>query len=341
MTSRPKIVVTNRIFPETLSLLSAHGEVDLNTSNEPWSEAQVRARCADAVAIMAFMTDCLDASFVEACPNLKIIGGALKGADNIDVSAAERRGVWVTNVPDLLTVPTAELAIGLMLAACRHIVAGDRKIRLHGFSGWRPEFYGQGISGSTVFIAGFGSIGQALARRLAAFDCHILACDTRAKPEGMPFQGVTMVPFEHGLAQADFAVLAIPLSPETIHIINAGSLQKMKPGAFLVNVARGSLVDEAAVAKAIEAGHLGGYAADVFECEDWARDGHPASIHRGLAAGAATVLTPHIGSAVRPVRRDIELHAAINIIAVLSGERPLSALNNPLEFQNNAQSSSR
>ena len=301
----------------------------------------MRARCADAAAIMAFMTDSLDASFVEACPNLKIIGGALKGADNIDVSAAERRGVWVTNVPDLLTVPTAELAIGLMLAIGRHIVAGDRKIRLHGFSGWRPEFYGQGVSGSTVFIAGFGASAKRLPGVLLLSIAIFLPATPAQNPRAWPFQGVTMVPFEHGLAQADFAVLAIPLSPETIHIINAGSLQKMKPGAFLVNVARGSLVDEAAVAKAIEAGHLGGYAADVFECEDWARDGHPASIHRSLAAGAATVLTPHIGSAVRPVRREIELHAATNIIAVLSGESPLSALNNPLEFQNNAQSSSR
>ena len=305
MTSRPKIVVTNRIFQKRSLCFPRHGEVDLNTSNEPWSGGQVRARCADAVAIMAFMTDRLDASFVEACPNLKIIGGALKGADNIDVSAAERRGVWVTNVPDLLTVPTAELAIGLMLAAAGTSWPGIAKSDCMGSQDGGPNSTVRESPVRPFSLLGLAAIGQALARRLAAFDCHILACDTRAKPEGMPFQGVTMVPFEHGLAQADFAVLAIPLSPETIHIINAGSLQKMKPGAFLVNVARGSLVDEAAVAKAIEAGHLGGYAADVFECEDWARDGHPASIHRGLAAGAGNCLTPHIGSAVRPVRREI------------------------------------
>ena len=342
MTSRPKIVVTNRAFPETLSLLSAHGEVDANTSNEPWPADEVRARCADAAAIMAFMTDCLDASFVEACPKLKIIGGALKGADNIDAGAAERHGVWVTNVPDLLTIPTAELAVGLMLAAGRHIVAGDRKIREHGFSGWRPVFYGQGIAGSTVFIIGFGAIGQALARRLAPFDCRIAACDSRAGLE-KTVPGVSMVPFEEGLAQADFAVLAIPLSPETVHVIDAGSLKKMKPTAFLINVARGSLVDEAAVAKALDAGLLAGYAADVFECEDWARPGHPASINPRLhgEGAAATVFTPHIGSAVRPVRQEIELHAAKNIVAVLNGENPLSAINNPLRFCNNAQPSSR
>lgn len=331
MTSRPKIVVTNRIFPETASLLSAYGEVDVNQSTHPWLRDEVQRRCADAKAILAFMTDCLDASFIQACPNLKIIGGALKGADNIDVSAAERQGVWVTIVPDLLTVPTAELALGLMLAIGRNIVAGDRHIRMHGFSGWRPEFYGQGISGSTVCIVGFGRIGQALARRLAAFDCRIIACDTAAGVGDEAFEFLSMMPIDQGLAQADFVVLAMPLSSETIHIINRGSLRKMKRGAFLVNVARGSLVDEAAVAEAIDAGRLAGYAADVFECEDWANPGHPAAIHPRLSAtGASTVLTPHIGSAVGTVRREIELHAAKNIIAVLDGERPSSAINNPL-----------
>ncbi len=331
MTSRPKIVVTNRIFPETASLLSARGEVDANQSTHPWPRDEVQRRCADAKAMLAFMTDCLDASFIQACPNLKIIGGALKGAGNIDVSAAERQGVWVTIVPDLLTVPTAELALGLMLAIGRNIVAGDRDIRMHGFSGWRPEFYGQGISGSTVCIVGFGRIGQALARRLAAFDCRIIACDTAAGAGDEAFKSLSMMPIEEGLAQADFVVLAMPLSSKTTQIINRCSLQRMKHGAFLVNVARGSLVDEAAVAEAIDAGRLAGYAADVFECEDWAHPGHPAAIHPRLSAtGTSTVLTPHIGSAVGTVRREIELHAAKNIIAVLDGERPSSAINNPL-----------
>ncbi len=140
-----------------------------------------------------------------------------------------------------------------------------------------------------------------------------------------------MMPIEQGLAQADFVVLAMPLSSKTTHIINRCSLRRMKRGAFLVNVARGSLVDEAAVAEAIDAGRLAGYAADVFECEDWAHPDHPPAIHPRLSAtGTSTVLTPHIGSAVGTVRREIELHAAKNIIAVLDGERPSSAINNPL-----------
>jgi phosphonate dehydrogenase len=151
-----------------------------------------------------------------------------------------------------------------------------------------------------------------------------------------------MVAFEEGLALADFAVLAIPLSPKTVHIINADSLKKMKPGAFLINVARGSLVDEEAVAEAIDEGRIGGYAADVFECEDWARPGHPASINPRLReAVMATVFTPHIGSAVHAVRQEIELYAARNIVAVLNGEKPLSAINNPLRFNSDAQPSTR
>jgi len=338
MASRPKIIVTNRVFPETLALLSARGDVDCNESGKPWTREEALRHCAGADAVLAFMTDCLDASFIQACPNLKIIGGAFKGVDNIDASAAERCGVWVTIVPDLLTVPTAELAIGLMLAVGRHIVAGDRKIRTHGFSGWRPHFYGQGISGSTVFIVGFGNIGKAIARLLAAFDCCILACDTRIIAGERPYNEVSMVPFHQGLGEADFVVLAIPLSPETGHIISHGNLRNMKRGAYLINVARGSLVDEAAVAEAIDEGHLAGYASDVFECEDWARSDRPAAIQPRLRAiDQKTVLTPHIGSAVRSFRRDIELHAARNIIAVLNGEHPPSAVNDPRQHHKPAR----
>jgi hypothetical protein len=157
---KPVVLVTNRIFPETEALLAAHARVIVNRADEPWSPEEVQARCREADAVLAFMTDQVDAAFFAGCPRLKVVGAALKGYDNIDVAAAERAGVWVTIVPDLLTVPTAELAIGLMLSLGRHIAAADRSIRDNGFRGWRPAFYGRGIAESTVGIVGFGPPGR-------------------------------------------------------------------------------------------------------------------------------------------------------------------------------------
>jgi phosphonate dehydrogenase len=327
---KPVVVVTNRIFPETEALLAAHARIIVNRADEPWSPEEVQARCREADAMLAFMTDQVDAAFFAGCPRLKVVGAALKGYDNIDVAAAERAGVWVTIVPDLLTVPTAELAIGLMLSLGRHIAAADRSIRDNGFRGWRPAFYGRGIAESTVGIIGFGQVGQAIAARLAGFGCTLLASDVRGVPAGELAHHVRLSPLADVLAVSDYVVLALPLTPATLHIVDRATIAAMKPGALLVNPARGSLVDEAAVADALETGQLGGYAADVFQCEDWARMDRPAGIDGRLArAGARTVLTPHIGSAVAGVRRDIELSAARNILAVLSGRTPDEAVNRP------------
>ncbi|MBA4174248.1 MAG: hydroxyacid dehydrogenase [Hyphomicrobium sp.] len=326
-----RIVVTNQIFPETHKLLSANAEVIGNSEPEPWSPELVRDKCRDAEAVMAFMPDRIDAPFIAACPNLKVIGAALKGYDNIDVTAAERAGVWVTIVPDLLTVPTAELAIGLMLGLGRHVLAGDRRIRAEGYHGWRPTLYGTGLDGARVGIVGFGRVGQAIAERLLGFRCHISACDMR--PNSIPAhlaKAVDAIALNDLLAQSDYVVLALPLTETTHHIIGTGALARMKPSALLVNPARGSLVDERAVADALDAGRIAGYAADVFECEDWARTDRPSGIDARLTApGAPTLFTPHIGSAVVDVRRKIELSAARSIIEALAGREPTGAVNNP------------
>lgn len=332
VTGKPKVVVTNPIFAETKSLLDQHAMVLVNPSIEPWPYEDVRAICADAVGIMAFMTDRIDAAFLADCPQLRVIGAALKGADNIDVDAATEAGVWLTIVPDLLTIPTAELAIGLMLSLGRNITAGDRNIKAKGFRGWRAQLYGAGLHGATVGIVGFGMVGRAIAERLTGFGCRLLAYDQSASREMMdavPY--VTATGFDDLIARSDYVVLALPLTSETLHMIDARVIAAMKPGARLVNPARGSLVDEAAVADAIERKHLSGYAADVFECEDWAREDRPAHIDaRLLSPSASTVLTPHIGSGVTEVRRAIELAAACSIIDALEGRVPDGALNTPL-----------
>ena len=336
MTGKPKVVITNPVFAETKALLDQHATVLINSSLEPWPYDEVRAICADAAGIMAFMTDRIDAAFIADCPKLRVVGAALKGADNIDVDAAADAGVWLTIVPDLLTIPTAELAIGLMLSLGRNIVAGDRSIKARGFRGWRAQLYGAGLSGATVGIVGFGLVGRAIAERLTGFGCRLLAYDQAATQKLVDQKladtepHVTATSFEDLIATSDYVVLALPLTSETQHIIDSTVIAAMKPGARLVNPARGSLVDEAAVADAIERSHLAGYAADVFECEDWAREDRPAHIDaRLISPSAPTVLTPHIGSGVTQVRREIELSAARSIIDALAGRVPDGALNNP------------
>jgi phosphonate dehydrogenase len=343
MAQTPTIVVTNPVFPETRALLEEHATVVVNAALEPWPYQEVRRRCRDAAGLLAFMNDRIDAAFLAACPGLRVIGAALKGFDNIDVEAATNAGVWLTIVPDLLTVPTAELAIGLMLSLGRNIVAGDRSIKQHGFGGWRAELYGAGLAGATVGIVGFGLVGRAIAERLVGFRCRLLAHDQSVSETlAKSWPDVTMTSLGDVIANSDYVVLALPLTAGTKHIINSETIAGMKAGARLVNPARGSLVDESAVADAIARGQLSGYAADAFECEDWAIADRPTRVDPRLTTSTApTVFTPHIGSGVTEVRREIELSAARSILDVLAGRIPSGAVNDPGRQFIHAQSGSR
>lgn len=329
MSELPLVVLTNATFPETRTLFDGSARLVANDRPEPWPRDVLLGHCRDAFGIMAFMPDRIDGEFLDACPNLRVVGAALKGFDNIDVAAASERGVWVTICEDLLTIPTAELAIGLMLSLGRHMIRADRDIRERGFEGWRPTHYGTGISCSQVGIVGFGKVGQAIAERLSGFGCRISAFDVSAAAFPDRFHGrVARASLDELVSQSNYIVLALPLTSETTYLIDAEVIAAMKLGALLINPARGSLVDERAVADALESGRIGGYAADVFECEDWARMDRPRSIDQRLRHPMApTVLTPHIGSAVTLVRRQIEASAARSILDVLSGRRPEGAIN--------------
>lgn len=327
---RPKVVVTNRVHREVLDMLEARCRVVANDRLEPWSRRRVLDEAADAEALIAFMNDAVDEAFLQACPRLKVVACALKGYDNFDVAACTRHGVWVTIVPDLLTEPTAELAIGLMIALGRHMLEGDRLARSGAFEGWRPVLYGRGLAGSTVGIVGMGAVGRAVAARVAPFGARILYHDrTRLPRDEALALGATAVTFDELLVDSDYVVLGLPLTPETHRLIDAAVLARMRPGALLINPARGSLVDEAAVAAALEDGRLGGYAADVFEMEDWSRPDRPSMVEPRLAASPRTVLTPHIGSAVDRVRCEIAAAAARSALQALSGMRPEGAVNEP------------
>ena len=325
---KPKIVVPNRIEDEILAKLRSVGEVAANLDPTPLTPAALRDQCRDATALMVFMTETVDAAFLDACPDLRIVAGALKGFDNLDVAACTARGVLVTIVPDLLTEPTAELAVGLMIALARNIRAGDAHMRSGAFAGWRPHLHGGTIQGATVGVIGAGAIGRETLRLLSGFRGRRIYHDIRPlDPTTEKALNTSRAPLDDLIATSDFVVLALPLSAATLAFVNADFLARMKPGARLVNPARGSLVDEAAVADALASGHLGGYAADVFAMEDGARPGRPSSVHPDLITSGKTVLTPHIGSAVVEVRRAIALSAADSIITALTGGVPDTLIN--------------
>lgn len=325
---KPRVVLTHRVHAEVLEQLAAQCELVANQTPETLPREEVVRRARDADALMAFMPDCVDDAFLNACPRLRVIGAALKGSDNFDVDACTSRGVWLTRVPDLLTEPTAELAIGLLLGLTRQLRAADAWVRSGRFQGWRPELYGLGIAGSTIGLVGFGAIGRALAVRLQGWGARLLYVDHApvAAHQEQALQ-VERTSLDALLAEAEIVVLALPLTPATFHTIGSRELSRMKRDAFLINPCRGSVVSESAVLTALQQGQLGGYAADVFEMEDWARPDRPRHIEPALLAHPNTLFTPHIGSAVTAVRLQIERRAAQNILQALAGERPEDAVN--------------
>lgn len=329
---KPRIVITHRVHTEILELLAPHAELVVNQSPETLSREEILRRAHEAQAMMAFMPDRVDGAFLAACPRLKVIAAALKGFDNFDAAACTARGVWLTVVPDLLTAPTAELAIGLTIGLMRQVRTADAWMRTGAFAGWRPEIYGVGIEGATVGIVGMGAIGQAIARRLNGWGAQLLYADRAALSSQHELRlGLHCRALEDLLEASDIVILALALTPQTLHLIGAEGLARMKPGAFLVNICRGSVVDEDAVLSALRSGRLGGYAADVFEMEDWAREDRPLRVDPALLAQPNTLFTPHLGSAVAKVRLAIERRAAENILEVLAGRRPRDAVNEIVE----------
>ena len=327
---KPRVVITHRVHDEVLAALEPHCELVTNQSNRTLPPDSVKARVATADAVMAFMPDRIGDEFLADCPNLKIVGAALKGYDNFDVDACTRHGVWLSFVPDLLTVPTAELTIGLTVGLTRQVKAADEFVRSGEFRGWQPKFYGLGIEGATIGIVGMGAIGKAIAVRLQGWGANLLY----SEPEGLPSDeernlGLAHTGLEELLAQSDIVILALALNEHTFHTINPIRLALMKRGAYLIDPCRGSVVDENAVLAALASGQLGGYAADVFEMEDWARTDRPHEISPELLAHPNTLFTAHIGSAVQSVRLAIEQRAAENILQALRGERPRDAINSP------------
>ena len=272
---------------------------------------EVAREARDAEVLATTYTDRLDAGLVAALPRLRHVASYGVGVNHLDLAALRARGVLVTNTPDVVTTATADLAMGLLFAAARRIAECDRLVRRGGWTGVDPGWMlGTEITGKTLGVVGFGRIGQAVARRAAGFDLRLLY----AHPRDEPFPGATRVPLERLLAESDFVTLHVPLRDDTRGLLDRARLATMKPGAILVNTARGGIVDEDALADALAAGRLGGAGLDVF-------DGEP-KVSPRLLALENVVLTPHVGSGSRETREAMTRMVLEEIERVARGEEP-------------------
>jgi lactate dehydrogenase-like 2-hydroxyacid dehydrogenase len=316
----PRVVVTRGIPEPALELLRS-ADVDLWVSPEdrPLETEELHAAVAGADAVVTLLHDRVDAAFLEAAGGqLRCVANVAVGYDNIDVPAARERGVTVTNTPGVLTESTADIAWGLILMATRRLGEGERLIRSRKPWSWHMFFMlGHGLQGKTLGIVGLGGIGSAVARRGRAFGMEIAYSQrSPAAPELETELEAGRLPFDELLAAADVLSLHCPLTDETRHLIDAAALRAMKPSAYLINTARGPIVDEAALAEALRAGEIAGAGLDVFEREP--------EVEPALLELENVALVPHLGSATEETRTAMGELAARNALAVVAGEAPLT-----------------
>jgi gluconate 2-dehydrogenase len=318
---KPRILVAREVFPEVLDHLRPHFEVDDNQADVILGVDGLKRRLADKAGVMTAVSDPVNAEVIAAAPHLKAVCNFAVGYNNIDLAACTRAGIMATNTPGVLDDTTADLAWALLMATARHIQTSEHWLRAGHWQGFRMmDWLGTDVHHATLGILGMGRIGQAVARRALGFDMKVIYHNrSRLPAEKEAACRATWVDKEALLREADFLVLLLPYSPESHHIIGAAELALMKPTAHLINVARGGIVDDAALISALRQRRLSGAALDVFE-------GEPA-LNPGFLELDNVALTPHIGSSSRATRLAMAMTAANNLIAALSGQRPPNLVN--------------
>ncbi len=321
MMPRPNVLVTKRIAPDAVEFLRQRAEVDYVDSDDGLTPDQLTARAQGKQGIVSQLTDRFDASQLDQLNGVRVIANVAVGYDNLDVEAATRRGILVTNTPDVLTDTTADLAFALMLAAARRIVEGHQFVHSGNWRRWTIDLLaGYDIHHKTLGVFGMGRIGQAVARRGRGFSMRVIYHDAhRASGEIERELGLEFVTKEQLLKEADFISLHVPLLEATRHYIGAPELHQMKHTAILVNTARGPVVDEHALAEALSGKVIAAAGLDVFEREP--------QVDPLLLKLDNAVLAPHIGSASIETRLKMSMLAAKNCAAALEGIRPPTLVN--------------
>jgi glyoxylate reductase len=321
--ARPRVFVSRRLFPETLEFISQHAEMDVFDGTGSPTPEELLARTRGCAGLVAQGTDKVDGAFLDQLPDLRVVCNVAVGYNNIDVAAARARKVVVTNTPDVLNEACAALTWGLILGVTRRLGEGERILRAGQWKGFQLDFLlGMDLVGKTLGVIGMGRIGQSVAAKAAAFGMRTVYMKSPRRqdeqilgPDGVPYEGLS---FEEVLTRSDVVTLHVPLSTETHHLINRTSIRLMKPTAYLVNMARGPVVEEASVVSALDNGWIAGAALDVYELEP--------VVHPGLLKFDNAFLIPHLGSATRETRTAMCNLAAKNLVEVLEGRAPVTPI---------------
>ena len=311
-THRPRVFVTRLLPGDAVARLAQQADVDQWTGEMPPPYEELVRHAATADGIICLLTDRIDSALLAAAPSLRAIANVAVGYDNIDVEAATARGIPVGNTPGVLTETTADLAFALILACARRVVEADRFVRDGRWRTWDPNvLLGHGVHGATLGIIGYGKIGQALARRARGFDMRVLYTSRAASISDVSAERVEL---DALLRESDFVSLHVPLTSETTRMIGERELRVMNPTAILVNTARGGVIDQAALVRALNEGWIAGAGLDVAEVE-------PIPTGDALLRAPNVTLLPHIGSASHTTRERMAAMAVDNCLAALLGER--------------------
>ena len=309
----PNILVTRKLPSAVLSKLETSGTVDLYKGDSAIAPGELRARVADKDALVCLLTDAIDRQVIDAAAKLRVIANVAVGYNNIDIPYARSRGIVVTHTPDVLTESVADFTWALILAITRRLSEGDRLVRRGEWKGWALDFMlGTELKGKQLGLVGVGRIGRAVAARAPAFGMRVVYTE----PRDIDLPNAENISLDRLLNTSDVVSLHVPLMPETRHLIDKKALTRMKRSAYLINTARGPVVDEAALAWALQQHLLAGAALDVYENEP--------AVHPDLLALDNVLLVPHLASATTETRTAMADLAAENVRAVLEGRPPLT-----------------
>lgn len=319
---KPSILIARAVFPEVIAHLEQHFDVESNQDDEIYTEHRLVEKLRGKDGLFATLSERISPQVIAACPKLKAVCNMAVGYNNIDVDAATRAGIMVTNTPDVLNETTADFGWTLLMATARRVTEAEHWLRAGQWKKWRYDgFLGADVHGSTLGILGMGRIGQAIARRSTGFNMRVIYHNrTRLSAEQESHaNNAQYVSREELLKTADHVMLVLPYSPQLHHTIGAAELALMKPGATLINIARGGIVDDAALIAALRERRIAAAGLDVFENEP--------AFNREFLSLSNVVLTPHIASSSEPTRRAMADCAADNLIAALEGGHPPNLLN--------------
>lgn len=319
---KPKVLVTKPL-PGLDRLQSIYdvAEVVVNARDRDMTKEELIQELQDCSAVICMLSDKFDAEVMAAAPQLKVIANYAVGFDNIDIPEATRRGIYVTNTPDVLTDATADLAWSLLLSVTRRILEGDALMRAGRFEGWQPDLMlGSQVSGKTLGIIGMGRIGQAVARRALGFGMKVIYYNRHQLPAAVEQElHAEYVSLEELISHADYISLNCPYNKESHHMFQRETFRSMKKSAYLINTARGALIHEEALVEALKSGEIAGAGLDVYEFEP--------EMHAGLKPLSNVVLAPHVGSATHDTREIMCQLAVGNVLAALQDQRPKTLVN--------------